>query len=145
MEEPLYASQPCLARGHFRPYLRGAPHPNALLLLILAILCVPATSLSSASLANLSLEELLNVTVTTVSKKERNLHDAAAAAFVLTNEDIQRSGAASPAEALRLAPGLNVAAIAAIDSSDWAVAARGFNDQFANKMLVMIDGLAWRF
>jgi len=142
MEKTLYASRPRLARGHFRAFLRRAPRPSVLLLLILAILCAPATSLSSASLADLSLEELLNVTVTTVSKKEQNLHDAAAAAFVLTNEDIQRSGAASPAEALRLAPGLNVAAI---NSSDWAVTARGFNDQFANKMLVMIGKLAWRF
>jgi len=89
------------------------------------------------SVADLSLEELLNVKITSVSKHEENLNDAAAAIFVLSNDDIRRSGATTVAEALRVVPGLHVAAIG---SSDWAVSARGFNSQFANKMLVMIDG-----
>jgi iron complex outermembrane recepter protein len=93
----------------------------------------PATN----SVADLSLEDLVNLKVTSVSKKEEKLNDAAAAIFVLSNDDLRRSGATTLPDALRLAPGLQVAAIG---SSDWAVSARGFNSQFANKLLVMIDG-----
>lgn len=86
---------------------------------------------------NLSVEELLNVKVTSVSKKAQSLNDAAAAVFVITNEDIKRAGATNIPDALRLAPGLDVAKI---DASKWAVSARGFNGRFANKLLVLIDG-----
>jgi iron complex outermembrane receptor protein len=86
---------------------------------------------------NLSVEDLLNTEVTSVSKKAQSLNDAPAAAFVITNEDIKRSGATSIPDALRLAPGLNVARI---DSNKWAVSARGFNGRFANKLLVLVDG-----
>ena len=92
---------------------------------------------ASPGVADLSLEDLVNVKVTSVSKQEENLNDAAAAIFVLSNDDIRRSGATTVADALRLVPGLQVAAI---DSGNWAVSARGFNSQFANKLLVMIDG-----
>jgi iron complex outermembrane receptor protein len=98
----------------------------------------PAT-FAADSVADFSLEELMNVKVTSVSKQEENLSDAAAAIFVLNNDDLRRSGATTVAEALRLVPGVQVAAIG---SSDWAVSARGFNTQFANKLLVMIDGRA---
>jgi iron complex outermembrane receptor protein len=93
----------------------------------------PATN----SFPELSLEDLVNIKVTSVSKKEEKLNDAAAAIFVLSNDDLRRSGATTVADALRLVPGLQVAAI---DSGSWAVSARGFNSQFANKLLVMIDG-----
>lgn len=96
-----------------------------------------AGSASTNSLADLSLEALVNLKVTSVSKKEEKLKDAAAAIFVLSNDDLRRSGATTVADALRLVPGLQVAAI---DSGNWAVSARGFNSQFANKLLVMIDG-----
>jgi iron complex outermembrane receptor protein len=96
-------------------------------------------ALSEDSVADFSLEELMNVKVTSVSKQEENLSDAAAAIFVLNNDDLRRSGATTVAEALRLVPGVQVAATG---SSDWAVSARGFNTQFANKLLVMIDGRA---
>ncbi len=92
---------------------------------------------SSNSLADLSLEDLVNLKVTSVSRKEEKLNDAAAAIFVLSNDDLRRSGATTVADALRLVPGLQVAAI---DSGNWAVSARGFNAQFGNKLLVMIDG-----
>lgn len=92
---------------------------------------------SNASGAEPSLEELINIKVTSVSKKEENLNDAAAAIFVLSHDDLLRSGATTVADALRLVPGLQVAAI---DSGTWAVSARGFNSPFANKLLVMIDG-----
>jgi len=97
----------------------------------------PSTRSSTNSVADLSLEDLVNLKVTSVSKKEEKLDDAAAAIFVLSNDDLRRSGATTVADALRLVPGLQVAQI---DSSDWAVSARGFNSQFANKLLVMIDG-----
>ena len=85
----------------------------------------------------MSLEDLMKVEVTTVSRKSQRLADSAAAAFVVTAEDIQRSGATSIPEALRMVPGLEVARIG---SSRWAVTARGFNGRFANKLLVLIDG-----
>jgi iron complex outermembrane recepter protein len=96
-----------------------------------------STHSSTNSVADLSLEDLVNLKVTSVSKKEEKLDDAAAAIFVLSNDDIRRSGATTVADALRLVPGLQVAQI---DSGDWAVSARGFNSQFANKLLVMVDG-----
>ncbi len=86
---------------------------------------------------NLSVEDLLNVEVTSVSKKAQSLNDAPAAVFVISNEDIKRSGATSIPDALRLAPGLDVAKI---DANKWAVSSRGFNGRFANKLLVLIDG-----
>jgi len=79
----------------------------------------------------------MNIEVTTVSRKAQKLTDTAAAAFVVTAEDIRRSGATSLPEALRMVPGLEVAHIG---SSRWAVSARGFNSRFANKLLVLIDG-----
>ncbi|MEW6235037.1 MAG: TonB-dependent receptor [Candidatus Omnitrophota bacterium] len=85
----------------------------------------------------LSLEELINVKITSVSKKPEKLTNAPAAVFVITQEDIKRSGATSIPEALRLAPGLQVARI---DANKWAISARGFNDRYSNKLLVLIDG-----
>jgi iron complex outermembrane receptor protein len=86
---------------------------------------------------DLSVEDLLNVEVTTVAKKAQSLNDAPAAAFVISNEDIKRSGATNIPDALRLSPGLDVARI---DANQWAVSSRGFNGRFANKLLVLIDG-----
>jgi iron complex outermembrane recepter protein len=112
---------------------------RALSLLLATLMGAPlqAADRSTQALADLSLEELMNMSVTSVSKKHEKLSDAAAAIFVLSNDDLRRSGTTSVADALRLVPGLQVAAI---DSSDWAISARGFNSQFANKLLVMIDG-----
>lgn len=90
-----------------------------------------------SDLTELSLEELMNIEVTSVSKKTEKLSKAAAAIFVITQEDIRRAGATSIAEALRLAPGLEVARV---DAHTWAISARGFNDVFANKLLVLLDG-----
>lgn len=100
-------------------------------------LCASSAAADSPDLTELSLEALMNLEVTSVSKKEELAQHAAAAVFVLTNEDIRRSGATSIPEVLRLVPGLNVARI---DSSRWAITARGFNGLFASKLLVLIDG-----
>jgi iron complex outermembrane receptor protein len=91
----------------------------------------------NGDLTQLSLEDLMTVEVTSVSKKEEHLFEAPAAVYVITQEDIRRSGATSIAEALRMVPGVDVARI---DSNKWAISARGFNDEFANKLLVLLDG-----
>jgi len=91
----------------------------------------------SRVLADLSLEELMNESVTSVSKKETKLSQSPAAISVITQEDIRRSGLATTPELLRTVPGLDVARI---NANEWAVSSRGFNHQFANKLLVLIDG-----
>ncbi len=92
---------------------------------------------SERNLGDLSIEQLMNESVTSVSKKETKLNQSPAAISVITQEDIRRLGIASIPEALRLVPGMNVAEI---NSSQWAISSRGFNRAFANKLLVMIDG-----
>ncbi len=91
----------------------------------------------SGDLTRLSLEDLMQIQITSVSRAPEKFSHAAAAVTVITSEDIRRSGATTIAEALRMAPGLDVARV---DSHSWAISARGFNDVFANKLLVMIDG-----
>jgi iron complex outermembrane receptor protein len=88
-------------------------------------------------LKGLSLEQLMDIPVTTVARHPEKLLDAASAVQVLTQEDIRRSGATSIAQVLRLADNLQVAQK---NSHDWAISARGFNTALANKLLVMIDG-----
>src|SRR6202045_637526 len=85
----------------------------------------------------LSMEDLMNMQVTSVSKRTQRLADAAAAVFVITQEDIARSGARNIPETLRMVPGLEVARI---DENKWAIGSRGFNGRFADKLLVLIDG-----
>jgi iron complex outermembrane receptor protein len=85
----------------------------------------------------LSLEDLMNLQVTSVAKRSQKLADSPAAIFVITQEDIHRSGARNIPEALRVAPGIEVARI---DENKWAITARGFNDRFSNKLLVLQDG-----
>lgn len=84
-----------------------------------------------------SLNWLMNVSITTPSKVPESLFSASAAVSVLTGDDIRHSGATSIPEALRLVPGLDVARV---DAHTWAISSRGFNDVFANKLLVMMDG-----
>jgi iron complex outermembrane recepter protein len=88
-------------------------------------------------LTKVSIEDLMDVEVTSASKKEQKLSRVAAAIFVITPEDIRRSGATSIEDALRIVPGLDVAEI---NGSTWAIGARGFNQQLSNKLLVMVDG-----
>jgi iron complex outermembrane recepter protein len=92
---------------------------------------------SQTSLKKLSVEELMDVEVTSVSRRPEKLSETASAVQVITSEDIRRSGATSLPEVLRLASNLHVAQV---DSSQWAISARGFNNTTANKMLVLIDG-----
>jgi iron complex outermembrane receptor protein len=90
-----------------------------------------------ASLADLSLEQLRDIVVRTVSRFDEPLDRAAASVYVITADDIRRSGATTIPEALRLAPTLDVARA---DANQYAISARGFDNVLANKMLVLIDG-----
>jgi len=92
---------------------------------------------ASPDLADASLEDLMNIQVTSVSRKEQSMSKVGAAVFVITQDDIRRSGATNIPDLLRLAPGVDVARI---DANQWAISIRGFNDQYANKVLVLIDG-----
>ncbi|MDL1963889.1 MAG: TonB-dependent receptor plug domain-containing protein, partial [Deltaproteobacteria bacterium] len=87
-----------------------------------------------AELSKLTFDDLMNLEITSVSKKAQKVSEAAAAIFVITNQDIRRSGATSIPEALRMVPGLQVARI---DANKWAITSRGFNGRFANKLLVL--------
>jgi iron complex outermembrane receptor protein len=84
-----------------------------------------------------SLEDLMNIEVTSVSKKSEKVSATAAAIYVITQEDIRQSGALNIPDLLRIAPGLNVAQI---NASAWAISARGLNEHFSSRLLVMIDG-----
>lgn len=112
---------------------------------VVLLCCCSITALASARQSwaedvdpyALSPEQLFSATVVSASRTSESLWDFPAAVFVITSEDIARSGATSIPEALRLAPGVEVARI---NSSAWAVSVRGFNAALANKLLVMIDG-----
>src|SRR5688572_9731255 len=104
---------------------------------MLSVTALALTAQENDDLASLSVDDLMNVEVTSVSRKAQKLADTAAAVFVITQDDIRRSGATSIPEVLRIVPGLSVARI---NGNLWAISARGFNGQYANKLLVLIDG-----
>ena len=119
--------------------MRGAAGAG-LLAAMLATNCPPVRAQQqqkSPDLTQKSLEDLMNMEVTSVSKKAEKLSRTASAVFVITQEDIRRSGAQSIPDALRMVPGMDVAQI---DANTWAITARGFNDRFANELLVLLDG-----
>src|ERR1700704_5919841 len=110
---------------------------HGLLGAFLAVSASAQTSQNIPDVTAITLEDLMNLQVTSVSKRAQKLADAAAAIFVITQDDIRRSGASSIPEALRMVPGLQVARI---DENKWAIGSRGFNGRFDNKLLVLIDG-----
>jgi iron complex outermembrane recepter protein len=120
---------------------RVAPWSTAAGLLL--VLLLPASVAGQTrpptpqDLKRLSIEELAEIDVTSVSRRSEQLNEAAAAVSVLRGEDVLRSGAVSLAEAMRLADGLDVARA---DSRTWAISARGFTITSANKLLVLVDG-----
>jgi iron complex outermembrane receptor protein len=123
------------------PRVAGLTRPLASALALATILAVaPAHAVSIDDLDQLSLEELGNIRITSVSKKPERLADAAASVFVITSDDIRRSGARSLPEVLRLAPNLQVAQSSGYG---YAISARGMNgnnNSAPNKLLVLIDG-----
>ncbi len=122
---------------------RGAAWSRQFLATALAAMLVASTALANTSsqdlpdVTNMSVEDLMKMQVTSVSKRAQSVADAPAAVFVITQEDIQNSGARSIPELLRMVPGLEVARI---DENKWAIGSRGFNGRFDDKLLVLIDG-----
>jgi iron complex outermembrane receptor protein len=112
-------------------------HLACLFPLLIAASTPAAAQTSTEELKLMSLEQLTRVEVTTVSRMPEPAAGVPAALFVITQDDIRRSGATSIAEALRLAPGVQ---ISQINGGTWAIGVRGFADRLARSMLVMIDG-----
>jgi iron complex outermembrane receptor protein len=117
---------------------------KSILSIVVFSLSIPCLSVSSNATVgesndffDMDIAQLMQITITSLSKKPQNLSDSAAAVYVITQDDIHRSGVTSIPEALRMAPGLQVARV---DSNKWAITSRGFSGSFANKLLVMIDG-----
>lgn len=106
-------------------------------IVLIASMAQAKTEVSATELLSLSLEQLGNIEVTSVSKKSEKANEAAAAIYVITQEDISRSGMTNIPELLRMVPGLNVAQSG---SHQWSVSSRGFSGQFADTLLVLIDG-----
>ena len=113
------------------------------LLLAASLLVVPVAAGAQGvnqggdDLTGLDIDELARIEITSVSRKAEPVASASAAVSVLTREDIRRSGATTLPDVLRMVPGLQVARVG---SRDWAVSARGFNQQSANKLLLLVDG-----
>lgn len=104
----------------------------------LSLLCCSSlSSLAAESNSSSGSKNFLTSDFFSLSKKKESSFDASAAVYVLSSEDIRRSGVTSIPEALRMVPGLQVARI---DGNKWAISSRGFNRQFSNKLLIMIDG-----
>jgi iron complex outermembrane receptor protein len=110
---------------------------GALAALLLAAAARAGAQVAAASLADLSLEQLSSIEVTSVGKRVQRLADVPGSVYVISQEDIRRSGALTIPEVLRLAPNLQVARA---DANQYAITARGFNSVLANKMLVLVDG-----
>jgi iron complex outermembrane receptor protein len=126
-------SRPDRRRG-LRPLSLGA---GLLCLACRAVTASAAPEQLPSQLARMSIEELAEIPITSVSKKAESLGDAAAAVYIITGEDVRRAGAASLPEALRLAPNLEVART---NGNNYVVTARGGSNGNGNKLLVLIDG-----
>ncbi len=111
---------------------------NFLYFLVTTLFCLEANAKDFVkSDSSSSLGSVFNFDIYSLSKKKENAFDVASATYIINSEDIRRSGVTSIPEALRLVPGVQVSRI---DGNKWAVTVRGFDGQFSNKLLVMIDG-----
>ena len=129
-----------MLRSPIKPFIANRSPKQFLLSVTLSFLAIPGLSQNPPAkpdLTELPIETLLGIEVTSVARHSERLSQSPAAIAVITEDDIRRSGALNIPEALRLVPGMEVARL---DSSQWAVSARGFNDVFANKLLVLQDG-----
>ena len=104
---------------------------------LLSLIGIPGGAAQAPDLTQKSLEDLMSIDVTSVSKKVQKTSQAAAAVFVISREDISRSGALNIPDLLRMVPGVDVAQI---DASSWAISVRGLNGQYSDKLLVLNDG-----
>ena len=119
------------------PFLNRVTRTIVALMLSASLSSYAAAQAPDQDLTKLKIEDLMQLEVTSVSKSEQTLSRTAAAAFVITRADIQRSGATKIPELLRMVPGLSVAQL---NSNAWAISVRGFNERFGNELLVMVDG-----
>lgn len=115
---------------------------NLIIIFTIALWLLPNSQVMSgkargSQFLDLSIEELMNVKVTTVSRRAQKLTEVASAVFVITQDDIRRSGVTNIPDALRMAPGVQVERSS---TNQWAVSIRGFNGVFANKLQVLMDG-----
>ena len=117
--------------------IRQSPFLRLTLVASLLVTCFGARADDDQDLPSLSLEQLSDVVVTSVSRQEERLANAAASIYIISATDLARSGVLTLPEALRLAPNLQVARV---DARNYAITARGFNSAFQNKLLVLIDG-----
>jgi iron complex outermembrane receptor protein len=129
-------------RGESEPASNGGRRVNTGVVLaqiaMLLLLSFPAwPQATPPDLTSLSLEDLMNTKVTSVSKTEQRISRTASAIFVITAADISRSGATNIPDLLRMVPGVDVAQI---NANTWAISARGLNGRFSNQLLVMVDG-----
>jgi iron complex outermembrane receptor protein len=128
----------CLRGAGSGSLWRSAAVQSVLFGLVLGFPATPAWAQKvPADLTEIGIEKLMDIEITSVSKKEQKLFQAAAAIFVITAEDIRRSGAMSISDLLRMAPGVEVAQV---DANAWAISIRGFNERNSDKVLVLIDG-----
>jgi iron complex outermembrane recepter protein len=123
----------CLMHAHL---LHTLVRSALVIPLVLSCPAVPAHA-NDSPLSELTLEQLLDVEVVSASRRAQRLQEVPSAVYVITAEAIRRSGMTSVPEALRLAPGVQVAKQF---DAQWVVSARGFENNFANKLLVLIDG-----
>jgi len=142
-----FNARSCAVRQGCHAFRHFGSRPLVLIVVIFSPLISPGLALAQANeilpppsaLKKLSVEELMNLDVTSVAKEPQPYGQAPAAIQVVTGDDIRRAGASSIPEALRLADNLDVAQQ---NSHDWAISARGFNAGLANKLLVLMDGRA---
>ena len=121
------------AETHFRACALRLTFLLFLPVLCLSVVAVAADPVTSKPADELSLEDLVNIKVTSVSKKETRLEDSPAAVTVVTQDDIRRFGITSIPDALRLVPGMDVAQI---NSHEWAISARGFNGEKSTPIVI---------
>src|SRR5271168_5227899 len=129
-------------RRRSKPVCRDSGNARILLIALAAGMVIAPPGIAQQQpddLTKKSIEDLMNLEVTSASKKEQKISQVAAAIYVITQEDIRRSGATNIPDLLRMVPGLDVAQI---NANSWAISSRGFNLQFTDKLLVLIDGRA---
>jgi iron complex outermembrane receptor protein len=119
------------------PYSIARNFGLGLALSALAMMTGMAQTAPPVDLTGTSLEDLMNIQVTSVSKKEQSLSKAASSVYVITQDDIRHSGATNVPDLLRMVPGVDVARI---NATTWAISIRGFNSRYSGKVLVLVDG-----
>lgn len=121
--------------------LNTLAHRHRALVLAAVLACVVVRGASAqgteVDLATFSIEDLMNVEITSIGRKQQRAEDVPAAVYVLSQDDIRRSGLRTLPELFRLVPGVQTAQV---NGNNWAVSVRGFNDVLSNKLLVLIDG-----